>query len=82
MMFWLLLMLVIYLLLIKGWFSVLVNWNLVMLLLVMVWDLVMVGMVLELVGFWWVSGLMVILLLLGWLFYCLVMLFIVECMSS
>ncbi|MFM7191088.1 MAG: ABC transporter permease [Microcystaceae cyanobacterium] len=65
-----------------GWFSVLVNWNPVTPLLVTVRDLATVGKVSEPAGFWWASGLMVILLLSGWLFYRLAMPFIVERMSS
>ena len=65
-----------------GWFSVLVNWNPVTPLLVTVRDLATVGRVSEPAGFWWASGLMVVLLLSGWLFYRLAMPFIVERMSS
>ncbi|UOO13128.1 MULTISPECIES: ABC transporter permease [unclassified Synechocystis] len=79
---WLLLTPVIYPPPTKGWFSVLVNWNPVTPLLVTVRDLATVGMVSEPAGFWWASGLMVILLLSGWLFYRLAMPFIVERMSS
>ena len=65
-----------------GWFSVLVNWNPVTPLLVTVRDLATVGRVSEPAGFWWASGLMLVLLLSGWLFYRLAMPFIVERMSS
>ncbi len=65
-----------------GWFSVLVNWNPVTPLLVTTRDLATVGTVSEPLGFWWASGLMVVLLISGWIFYRLAMPFIIERMSS
>lgn len=79
---WLLLTPVIYPPPTTGWFSVLVNLNPVTPLLVAIRDLATVGGVSDAVGFWLASGLMVVLLLSGWLFYRLAMPFIIERMSS
>jgi lipopolysaccharide transport system permease protein len=65
-----------------GWFSVLVNWNPVTPLLVTTRDLATTGTVSDPLAFWWASGLMVVLLLSGWVFYRLAMPFIIERMSS
>lgn len=79
---WLLLTPVIYPPPTTGWFSVLVNLNPVTPLLVTIRDLTTLGNVSDVVGFWLASGLMLILLLSGWVFYRLAMPFIIERMSS
>lgn len=79
---WLLLTPVIYPPPTTGWFSVLVNLNPVTPLLVTIRDLTTIGSISDGVGFWLASGLMVILLLSGWVFYRLAMPFVIERMSS
>jgi lipopolysaccharide transport system permease protein len=79
---WLLLTPVIYPVPTKGWFSVIVNLNPVTPLLVTARDLATSGVVADPLGFWIVSALAFVLLLLAWVLYRLAMPFIVERMSS
>lgn len=79
---WLLLTPVIYPPPASGLFGTLVRLNPVTPLLVTVRDLTTTGVISYPVEFWWSSGLMVVLLGLGWIFYRLAMPFIVERMSS
>lgn len=79
---WLLLTPVIYPPPTTGWFSVLVNLNPVTPLLVTLRDLVTIGVVSDALGFWLASGLMLVLLISGWIFYRLAMPFVIERMSS
>jgi len=66
----------------SGVFGALVRLNPVTSLLVTVRDLATTGVVSYPVEFWGASGLMVVLLGLGWMFYRLTMPFIIERMSS
>lgn len=66
----------------SGLFSMLVRLNPVTPLLVTTRELATTGVLTQVSGFWWASGLALVLLLLGWVFYRLAMPFIVERMSS
>jgi lipopolysaccharide transport system permease protein len=79
---WLLLTPVIYPVPKGGWFGVIVNFNPVTPLLVTTRELATTGIVSDPVGFWVVSGITLLGLLVAWVMYRLAMPFIVERMSS
>ena len=65
-----------------GVFATIVDWNPVTPLLVTTRDLATTGLLSNTTGFWWASALALMLLLSGWIFFCLAMPFIIERMSS
>ena len=65
-----------------GVFATIVDWNPVTPLLVTTRDLATTGLLANTTGFWWASALALMLLLSGWIFFCLAMPFIIERMSS
>lgn len=79
---WLLFTPVIYPIPKTGWFSVIVNWNPVTPLLVTTRELATTGIVSDPIGFWLVSGIGLVGLVLVWVIYRLAMPFIVERVSS
>jgi lipopolysaccharide transport system permease protein len=79
---WLLITPVIYEVPKSGLFGAIVRLNPVTPLLVTTRELATTGVLTEVIGFWWASGLTLVLVLLGWMLYRLAMPFIVERMSS
>ena len=79
---WLLLTPVIYPVPKEGWFGAIVNFNPVTPLLVTTRDLATTGVISDPTGFWVVSGITLVGLIVAWVLYRLAMPFVVERMNS